>query len=59
MSAAWAQDPFAGVLFGRIPMHKDGDSVVIRGWCEGLGAARIGFGDCWGTVLPAIVGRQV
>ena len=32
---------------------QDGDAVVIRGWCEKAGAARIGFGDCWGTVLPA------
>ncbi len=32
---------------------EDGDSVVIRGWCEKPGAARIGFGECWGTVLPA------
>jgi fumarylacetoacetase len=32
---------------------QDGDSVVLRGWCEKAGAARIGFGECWGTVLPA------
>ncbi len=32
---------------------EDGDAVVIRGWCEKEGAARIGFGECWGTVLPA------
>lgn len=32
---------------------EDGDSVVLRGWCEKPGAARIGFGACWGTVLPA------
>ena len=31
----------------------DGDAVVLRGWCEKPGAARIGFGECWGTVLPA------
>jgi fumarylacetoacetase len=29
---------------------EDGDSVVIRGWCEKPGAARIGFGECVGTV---------
>jgi fumarylacetoacetase len=33
---------------------EDGDAVVIRGWCEKQGAARIGFGECWGTVLPAL-----
>lgn len=32
---------------------EDGDSVVLRGWCEKQGAARIGFGECRGTVLPA------
>lgn len=32
---------------------QDGDSVVLRGWCEKAGAARIGFGECWGTLLPA------
>jgi fumarylacetoacetase len=29
---------------------EDGDSVTIRGWCEKPGAARIGFGECVGTV---------
>lgn len=32
---------------------EDGDSVVLRGWCERDGASRIGFGECVGTVLPA------
>ncbi|TFY97299.1 fumarylacetoacetase [Ramlibacter rhizophilus] len=32
---------------------EDGDTVVLRGWCEKPGAARIGFGECVGTVLPA------
>ena len=32
---------------------EDGDSVTLRGWCEKPGAARIGFGECVGTVLPA------
>ena len=32
----------------------DGDSVVFSGWCERPGQARIGFGRCEGTVLPAI-----
>ena len=31
----------------------DGDTVILRGWCEAPGAARIGFGTCQGTVLPA------
>jgi fumarylacetoacetase len=31
---------------------EDGDTVILRGWCEREGAARIGFGECVGTVLP-------
>ncbi|TNF51244.1 MAG: fumarylacetoacetase [Burkholderiales bacterium] len=48
---------------GKNPLHlpggetrtflEDGDAVVLRGWCEKAGAARIGFGECRGTVLPA------
>jgi fumarylacetoacetase len=33
---------------------QDGDTVVMSGWCEKPGAARIGFGECRGTVLPAL-----
>ena len=25
---------------------EDGDEVILRGYCERDGAARIGFGDC-------------
>ena len=32
---------------------EDGDEVVITGWCERPGAARIGLGECRGTVAPA------
>ncbi len=32
---------------------EDGDEVILRGWCERDGAARIGFGECRGRVLPA------
>jgi len=34
---------------------EDGDAVVMRGYCEKAGAARIGFGEVVGTVLPAKV----
>ena len=34
---------------------QDGDSVSLRGWCEREGRARIGFGECTATVLPARV----
>jgi len=33
---------------------EDGDAVIVRGWCEGPGAARIGFGEVRGQVLPAL-----
>lgn len=33
---------------------EDGDAVILRGWCERAGAARIGFGECRGMVLPAV-----
>lgn len=29
---------------------EDGDEVVIRGWCEREGYARVGFGECRGTI---------
>ena len=32
---------------------EDGDTVTLTGWCEKPGTARIGFGQCVGTVLPA------
>jgi fumarylacetoacetase len=33
---------------------EDGDEVIMRGFCERDGFTRIGFGECRGTVLPAI-----
>jgi fumarylacetoacetase len=32
---------------------EDGDTVVMRAWCDKPGAARIGFGALRGTVQPA------
>jgi fumarylacetoacetase len=32
---------------------QDGDEVVLSGYCQGDGH-RIGFGDCRGTILPAL-----
>ena len=32
---------------------EDGDTIIFKGWCDREGAARIGFGEVWGTVLPA------
>jgi fumarylacetoacetase len=33
---------------------EDGDEVVLRGWCERDGFARIGLGECRGMVLPGV-----
>jgi fumarylacetoacetase len=33
---------------------EDHDTVILKGWCEKQRSARIGFGECRGTVLPAI-----
>ncbi len=33
---------------------EDGDSITLRAHCAKPGAVRLGFGDCQGTVLPAI-----
>ena len=32
---------------------EDGDTLLIRGWCEGNDAAKIGFGEVISTILPA------
>jgi fumarylacetoacetase len=32
---------------------EDGDEVLMRGYCEHEGFARIGFGECRGAILPA------
>ena len=32
---------------------EDGDEIILRGYCQRPGAARIGFGEARGRVLPA------
>jgi fumarylacetoacetase len=32
---------------------QDGDTVTLRGYCQGEGY-RVGFGECAGTILPAL-----
>jgi len=32
---------------------EDGDEVTLTGWCQGQGY-RVGFGQCTGTILPAL-----
>jgi len=33
---------------------EDGDAVIMRGWCERPGFARVGFGELIGRVIPAL-----
>ncbi len=33
---------------------QDGDEVIMTGWCQRPGLPRIGFGQCAGTILPAV-----
>jgi fumarylacetoacetase len=35
---------------------EDGDTVILRSYCKRDGYRRIGFGECAGTVLPALIG---
>ncbi|WP_232229878.1 hypothetical protein [Polaromonas glacialis] len=35
---------------------EDGDSIMLRGYCQQEGSRRIGFGECRGTVLPSLQG---
>jgi fumarylacetoacetase len=32
---------------------QDGDTLILRAWCDRPGARRIGLGECAATVLPA------
>ena len=33
---------------------EDGDTLILKAYCAKTGFARIGFGECAGTVLPAV-----
>jgi len=37
---------------------EDGDTIILRAYCEREGARRIGFGECRGTVLSAFGGMS-
>ena len=49
---------------GKQPIHlsngesrtylEDGDTIILRGYCQRDGFRRIGFGECRGAVLPAV-----
>ena len=36
---------------------QDGDEIIMRGYCQRTGAARIGLGESRGVVLPAVVAQ--
>lgn len=36
---------------------EDGDAVIMKGYCQRPGAARIGFGEVIGMVLPGSGGE--
>jgi fumarylacetoacetase len=48
-----AQDPVTLASGEQRGFLEDGDAVLLRGWCEKPGHARIGFGESRGMVLPA------
>lgn len=48
-----AQDPVTLANGEQRGFLEDGDAVLLRGWCEKPGHARIGFGESRGMVLPA------
>lgn len=47
------EDPIELVNGERRTFLQDGDTVILRGWCQGDGY-RIGFGEARGTILPAL-----
>ncbi|MDF1790277.1 MAG: fumarylacetoacetase [Thalassobaculaceae bacterium] len=52
LEMSWnGRDPIA-VAGGTRTFIEDGDTLTLRGWCEG--DYRVGFGACAGTILPAV-----
>jgi fumarylacetoacetase len=53
MEISWnATEPIALPGGGNRTFLEDGDSLVLRGWCQGDGY-RVGFGEVEGTIAPA------
>jgi fumarylacetoacetase len=38
---------------GQRSFLEDGDTLILRGWCEAPDRARVGFGEACGTIVPA------
>jgi len=51
--AAGGSRPIEIAAYEKRTFLQDGDRVTFRAWCEKPGAARIGFGEVNGSVLPA------
>jgi fumarylacetoacetase len=53
LEISWNGSEPAGIAAGITRTFlEDGDSLVMRGWCQGDGY-RVGFGEVEGTILPA------
>jgi fumarylacetoacetase len=48
------QEPFTLPNGEQRKFLKDGDEVILRGFCENQSFRRIGLGTCRGTVMPAV-----
>jgi fumarylacetoacetase len=46
-------EPLALQGGGQRTFLEDGDTLILRGYAQGKGY-RIGFGECSGTILPAV-----
>ena len=54
LEATWrGKEPLELPTGERRAFLEDGDEVVMTGWCERPGTARIGLGECRGVVRPA------
>lgn len=53
LELSWnGQEPIPLTGGGSRTFIEDGDTLILRGWCQGNGY-RVGFGDAAGTILPA------
>ena len=54
LELSWGgKEPVALTGGGERRFLEDGDTVTLRGHAQGAGY-RIGFGECTGTLLPAL-----
>jgi fumarylacetoacetase len=51
---AGGKEPISLISGERRAFLHDADCVILRGWCEKPGWARIGFGEAVGTVTPTV-----